>query len=532
MDGSLIRLHDLPDEILMIILKKISNIEVLYSFIGVNKRLNEIVHDSIFTTCLTLMRDSFNGLSDRLIKRILDRFCLQILPSIHHKIQWLNVESSFMEPILLSTNYPNLYELGIYHIEKETASRIFTEESPLIHIFQNQILSLVIDIVQRKDLCLAENDNVHIFKRILTVSSNLQCLNFGPSLFWYQRLLLRSLTPDVVSPTLLELRVGVQNFIDCLYLVDGRFDQLRTFYVDIYHIFPPQRIIDNKKKIPNLKHFSLHCKWETNQYNELILPLLHRMSNLEELDLYLSVYCEKRVIDGYDLKENIITHLLELKKFAFNIRSLLYLNDQIYLSSNEDIQHSFKDFHDHQVISYVDYFSNRKQGQCQIYSFPHHVQYYDYITNSLSNGLFEHVREVSLFDERPFEHEFFLRIAKSFPLIEALFINNKQPQKNKFSQQSNDDDQHLSIIEYSHLRKLDLEEAHDDYVEQFLLDTKTCLPMKLDVEVDYEVLDTVTHNFTREATRINCSKLLYLCIPEEISIPMHLKDYLPYTKMS
>ncbi|CAF3157833.1 unnamed protein product [Rotaria sp. Silwood2] len=172
------------------------------------------------------MRDSSNGLSDRLIKRILDRFCLQILPSIHHKIKWLNVESSSMEPILLSTNYPNLYGLGIYHIEKETASRIFTEESPLIHIFQNQILSLVIDIVQRKDLSLAENGNVHIFTRILTVSSKLQCLNFGPSLFPYQRLLFRSLTPIVVSPTLLELRVSVQNFIDCLYLVDGRFDQL------------------------------------------------------------------------------------------------------------------------------------------------------------------------------------------------------------------------------------------------------------------------------------------------------------------
>ncbi|CAF3172235.1 unnamed protein product [Rotaria sp. Silwood2] len=310
------------------------------------------------------MRDSSNGLSDRLIKRILDRFCLQILPSIHHKIKWLNVESSSMEPILLSTNYPNLYGLGIYHIEKETASRIFTEESPLIHIFQNQILSLVIDIVQRKDLSLAENGNVHIFTRILT------------------------------------------------------------------------------KKIPNLKHFSLHCKRGTNQYNELILPLLHRMSNLEELDLYLSVHYEKRFIDGYDLKENIINHLLELKKFTFNIRSLLYLNDQIYLSSNEDIQHSFKDFYDHQVISYVDYFSNRKQGQCQIYSFPHHVQYYDYIINSLPDGIFEHVREISLFDERPFEHEFFLRIAKSFPLIETLSINNKQPQKNKFSQQSNDDDQH------------------------------------------------------------------------------------------
>ncbi|CAF3888166.1 unnamed protein product [Rotaria sp. Silwood1] len=68
---------------------------------GVNKRLNTFVHDSIFTSHLTLMKcfpdDSMYPLSDT----ILDRF-LQILPKIYHKIQWLNVESSSMERILLS----------------------------------------------------------------------------------------------------------------------------------------------------------------------------------------------------------------------------------------------------------------------------------------------------------------------------------------------------------------------------------------------------------------------------------------------
>ncbi|CAF5180953.1 unnamed protein product, partial [Rotaria sp. Silwood1] len=104
-------LNDLPDEILMIILKKLSNVQVLYSLIGVNKRLHAIVHDSIFTNCLTLMKnvsvDSIDPLSDP----ILDQFFLQILPSIHHKIKWFNLESSSMKRILLATNYPNLYGL-------------------------------------------------------------------------------------------------------------------------------------------------------------------------------------------------------------------------------------------------------------------------------------------------------------------------------------------------------------------------------------------------------------------------------------
>ncbi|CAF3686122.1 unnamed protein product [Rotaria socialis] len=128
MKHSLIQLNDLPDEILMIILKKLDNDEVFYSLIGVNKRLNTLVHDTIFTSHLTLLKyfsdDSINPLSDT----ILDRFYSQILPAIRHQIQWLDVESSSMERILLSTNYANLYRLGLYNLEIERAKHLFTSK--------------------------------------------------------------------------------------------------------------------------------------------------------------------------------------------------------------------------------------------------------------------------------------------------------------------------------------------------------------------------------------------------------------------
>ena len=126
MKYSSIQLNDLPDEILLIILKKLTNVEVLYSLIGVNKRFNKIVHDSIFTSNLTLIRRLSNDSIDPLPYPILDRFCLQILPEIHHKIKWLNIESSSMERILLSTNYPNLYGLGLYNIDIEKTKQLFT----------------------------------------------------------------------------------------------------------------------------------------------------------------------------------------------------------------------------------------------------------------------------------------------------------------------------------------------------------------------------------------------------------------------
>lgn len=52
---------------------------------------------------------------------MLDRFCSKILPAIHHKINWLNLEPLTMKHVLLSGDYPNLSGLGIYNIEPQTA---------------------------------------------------------------------------------------------------------------------------------------------------------------------------------------------------------------------------------------------------------------------------------------------------------------------------------------------------------------------------------------------------------------------------
>ncbi|CAF4313128.1 unnamed protein product, partial [Rotaria sordida] len=110
MEYSSIQLNDLPDEIIFIILKKLNKLDVLYSLMDVNKRLNNIVHDPTFTNGLTL----FNNLSCDCIcplpDLMLDRFCSQILPKIGHKIKWLDLEPFSMERIL-STNYPNLFGL-------------------------------------------------------------------------------------------------------------------------------------------------------------------------------------------------------------------------------------------------------------------------------------------------------------------------------------------------------------------------------------------------------------------------------------
>ncbi|CAF5159199.1 unnamed protein product, partial [Rotaria magnacalcarata] len=148
------------------------------------------------------------------------------------------------------------------------------------------------------------------------------------------------------------------HFNDCLYLLDGRFNQLRILHINIAWIRRSSRVtINNTKSLPNLKCFSLYCDTDTSCYDELIVPLLLRMLNLEKLHLHLIIFCKNTFIDGNLLKRNVMNHMPQINKFTFNIRSSMSLRNQINLLSNEDIQYTFNDFQNNQIISCVDYFS-------------------------------------------------------------------------------------------------------------------------------------------------------------------------------
>ncbi|CAF4243676.1 unnamed protein product, partial [Rotaria sordida] len=216
------------------------------------------------------------------------------------------------------------------------------------------------------------------------------------------------------------------------------------------------------EKLHNLRYFSLFCDILTVGYDDLILPLLQRMSNLEQLDLHIVAIHDDKFIDGNDLKKNIINNIPQLNKFEFNIHSNVSLDNQNELLSNEDIRKTFKDFKDSLVISRSDFFPSINEGQCHIYSYPYKISHYNNITNNFPGGLFKYVYQVSLYDERPFEHEFFIQIEKSFPFMKKLKVDNKEPQSNKQCYESRNNNRNLSNIKYPHLTNLYLYYSHDD----------------------------------------------------------------------
>ena len=127
MNQHTVHLLDLPDEILFLILKKLENVNVLYSLLGTNnQRLEILALEQIFSSILNFVSisQSTNETSS-ISDSILDRFCIGIIPRIHKNVKSLIVESISMKRILRAGIYPNLIELKIFNFNKAIVSRYF-----------------------------------------------------------------------------------------------------------------------------------------------------------------------------------------------------------------------------------------------------------------------------------------------------------------------------------------------------------------------------------------------------------------------
>ena len=132
-----VQLLDLPDELLLLILRQLRNLDVLHSLFGVNVRLNRIVNDPCFVSEISFIESKENPTGQT--ETVLDRFLMEILPNIDHLITTLKVPSTLMERVLFSADYSNLSRLDVFipdaqpviHIEGEKISLYPTIKSNL-----------------------------------------------------------------------------------------------------------------------------------------------------------------------------------------------------------------------------------------------------------------------------------------------------------------------------------------------------------------------------------------------------------------
>ena len=249
--------------------------------------------------------------------------------------------------------------------------------------------------------------------------------------------------------------------------------------------------------------------WPTSEYNNRILPLLRRMTQLENLTLSFVVENRSSFIDGTHLNNEILSKMPHLNTFIFDIvtNDVEIANES--LPSCDDIRRMLIE-KGHHADCYIDYDSD-EINRCHLYSFPLKMKRMRDISNNFPGGLFMNVRILCLSDQtHSFEHEFFARISSSFPLVTSISVFNYEKQKHQRSRQINECEQISSVIEYSHLEELNVASSHIDYAKQFLLHTNTRLPSLKKLRIEYEHLITVTENFTSNTTRANCAKLNHI----------------------
>ena len=245
------------------------------------------------------------------------------------------------------------------------------------------------------------------------------------------------------------------------------------------------------------------------------------MGNLEELNLSLLVFrINSTFLDGIQLYDQFLISMPQLKKFTFNIKTMVCICDpEIILQSNEDVQNSFIRRGYEQVASYVHTNPMEIKRKCHIYSLPFDFDHFLELNTSFQGGIFPKVRYLKMFDSYPFEYKLIKLISKQFPFLQILCLCNKHPQQDKKDS--------ATLITFPYLKYLDLKDAHDDYAELFLLEKTTHLPRLSGLAIQYESLTNITKNFTADVKQFNFGTLKSLDLCEAFVRPESFHRYFP-----
>jgi hypothetical protein len=244
------------------------------------------------------------------------------------------------------------------------------------------------------------------------------------------------------------------------------------------------------------------------------------MSHLEELTLNISIENRATFVDGTHIHNEILIHMPQLHTFIFHISTDVEIADGDHRLSYDDIQQTFNKVGYQQVAGIIQY--GIHNGICHVFSLPFSFDRLERTGNTFPTIVFNYVTRLMAHDIVAFKHEFFIRVARSFPLLKNFEVVNFTSQFWDGEKMVFDDTQSYSVVEYPHLTSLDITAVDSDYVDQFLNMTKTYLPCLTTLKVDYNQLARETENFTREATRLNCAKVKWLVLEEPI---VHSKDF-------
>ncbi|UJR16281.1 hypothetical protein I4U23_003187 [Adineta vaga] len=475
MDCNLAHILNIPDEILLNIFTKFTNIDVLYSLVGIHEKFDRIAYDSKFTEIIDLTALLPDGSYGSLEDDIINRFYTVLLPRIHNNVKSLTVQASSFLNIISMNSYPNLHMLTLHNLGYNVASHIFTENSPFVYCYKHQITHLVMTIKDDLRIRLMEVAMSQIYGAISMWFSKLQYISVdGHAHISYTRRILSGLSPSrCYFSGVVYLSIKIHDLDDCFCLLDGGLRQLEALCVQLDNL-----------------HFSR-----------------------------MTINDENSFIDGNYLTNDITCHMARLREFTFDIISDNTSINVYPKPSSDDIRRTFID-NGYHADCYIDYSDmNDTIGRCHIYSLPFTMKSIQRVTSKFPGGTFTNVRRLRILDfERSFENSFFVKISQSFPLLHLLSVSNTIERLEKPSHRAMKNKDTSSVIEFPNLMEIYLVDVHIDYVEQFLCCLNTRLPSLSTLHAHYEQLLTVTKNFTRNETRINCAKVKDVYLSEGMDL--------------
>jgi hypothetical protein len=116
-----LNLLDLPNEILLIIIKQLNMVDVLYSLVDVTERLDQLILNPIYIrildmTCMKMKLHSYRiYLTDN---HVCERICQNVLSRINDQVNELIIDQPSIERVLHTIDYPQLHSLSLIHVDE------------------------------------------------------------------------------------------------------------------------------------------------------------------------------------------------------------------------------------------------------------------------------------------------------------------------------------------------------------------------------------------------------------------------------
>jgi hypothetical protein len=251
-----------------------------------------------------------------------------------------------------------------------------------------------------------------------------------------------------------------------------------------------------------LKSFSFTSFDLIHLYDYLIVPMIRRMVNLEDLQLYLTLYRPgDGCMDAEALSDHLLNHLPQLRRFTFHIQSTEpKCSGLTSLPTSEAFRRNFGGRDDRPVVATVHNDPGLSWHVCRIYSLPYEFHYFFNLNHCFGGGPFQKVRLVTMRDRYPFDEALFRIISRDMPLLERLMIENEVPPRNKPCSPT--------PLVFARLESVDLARAHDDYVELFLSKRRSSLPRLKSVRIGEQILKRIKAGLYSDSAHINLDGVL------------------------